>query len=92
MLQYTVPRVVITSIFQDICPIQVFSSSNSYIFLDISVGPLFPVNVGTAGSLIDRSESPTYLVRGTRSTHFLWFTTTYCNIIFFNFWKLSMKF
>ena len=51
-------------------PYSIFLSSNSDNFLDISVGPLVPVPVGGISSLLDRSTSSIFLVRGDRSNPF----------------------
>ena len=79
-------------IFQDICPKQVFFSSNSYILLSISVGPLVKIPVGGVSSLLDISKHSSLLIRGDRYNHFLQFVSTYCSTIYCNFSKLSLKF
>ena len=76
--------------FQDICPMQIFFSSNSYIFLVVYVGYMVPVPVGGIISLLYRSTSSSFLMRGARCTPFLYFTTTYCNTHSCKFWKLSL--
>ena len=69
-----------------------FFSSNSFIFLFISVGDLVPVPLSYIVSLLDRSMSSSFLMRGARSTPFFQFTTTYCSTHSCNFRKLSLSF
>ena len=67
-------------------------SYNSYLSLDIYIGPLVTVPVGGIRSLIDIWTSYGFLMRGSRSTPFLYFSTTYCSTISCKFCKLSLKF